>query len=70
MGRATAMSGVDDREVLLKKRLEEIARKIAETKERMPAHSAKPPLMKELFGLEEAYDELYRQLEDLKKQRS
>ena len=36
----------------LKKRLEEIDRQIIETEKHLPAHSVKPPIMREIFELE------------------
>jgi hypothetical protein len=53
-----------------KKRLEEklktLDEKIAEVSRRMPAHSAKPPIMTELFALEDERDEVFKQLERIK----
>jgi hypothetical protein len=37
----------------LEKKLEEIERQIQETEKRLPAHSVKPPIMMELFELED-----------------
>ncbi len=41
--------------------------KIAAVKKRMPAHSIKPPIMMELFELEDEREALEKQIEDLKK---
>ena len=37
----------------LEDKLKELDKKIAEVKKRMPAHSIKPPIMMELFELED-----------------
>ena len=50
----------------LKKRLREIDEEIIETKKRLPAHSVKPPVMMDLLALEDEYDELLKQIEELK----
>ena len=50
----------------LKKRLTQLEEEIAETKRRLPAHSVKPPVMMDLLALEDEYDELLRQIEELK----
>ncbi len=50
----------------LKKRLREIDEEITETKKRLPAHSVKPPVMMDLLALEDEYDELLKQIEELK----
>jgi len=50
----------------LKKRLRELDEEITETKKRLPAHSVKPPVMMDLLALEDEYDELLRQIEELK----
>jgi len=50
----------------LKKRLRELDKEITETKKRLPAHSVKPPVMMDLLDLEDEYDELLRQIEELK----
>jgi predicted transcriptional regulator len=46
----------------IKARLEELAAAIAEVKSRMPAHSVKPPMMHQLFELEDEYESLRRKL--------
>ncbi|MEJ2099454.1 MAG: hypothetical protein P8X68_05700 [Desulfobacterales bacterium] len=50
----------------LEERLKELDRKIAEVHERMPAHSAKPPIMRELLALEDERDAVLGQLDGLK----
>ncbi len=54
----------------LKKRLREIDEEITETKKRLPAHSVKPPVMMDLLALEDEYDELLKQIEELKQRES
>jgi septal ring factor EnvC (AmiA/AmiB activator) len=50
----------------LEEKLQELDRKIAEVNQRLPAHSVKPPIMTELFALEDERDAVARQLEALK----
>ena len=50
----------------LKKRLSELEEEIKETKRRLPAHSVKPPVMMDLLALEDEYDDILRQLQELK----
>jgi hypothetical protein len=50
----------------LEEKLEKLDKKIAEVNRRMPAHSGKPPIMTELFALEDERDEVFKQLEVLK----
>ena len=50
----------------LKKRLQELDEEITETKKRLPAHSVKPPVMMDLLTLEDEYDALLKQVEELK----
>ncbi len=50
----------------LKRRLTEIEKKIREVETRMPAHSVKPPIMHELFELEEERDSILAELKKLK----
>ncbi len=52
---------------LLRQRLGELAKEIAETKKRLPAHSVKPPVMMDLLALEDEYDDILKQIEQLKK---
>ena len=51
----------------LKQRLGELEKEIAETKKRLPAHSVKPPVMMDLLALEDEYDDILKQIEQLKK---
>ena len=53
----------------LEEKLKELDEKIAEINKRMPAHSAKPPIMTELFALEDERDEVFKQLEALKQRK-
>ena len=46
----------------LEKRLEAVEAQIRETKQRMPAHSIKPPIMMALIALEDERDEILDQL--------
>jgi hypothetical protein len=48
----------------IKSRLEELESLIRETKQRLPAHSVKPPIMMELLAYEDEYETL---LTDLKR---
>lgn len=48
------------------KRLQELDEEIIETKKRLPAHSVKPPVMMDLLALEDEYDALLKQVEELK----
>ena len=47
----------------LEKKLKEINKKIEDVEKRLPAHSVKPPIMTELFELEDEREDLLRQLE-------
>ena len=49
----------------LEKQLEDIEWQIRETEKRLPAHSVKPPIMMELFELEDQRDALLAQLRNL-----
>jgi len=49
----------------LEDKLRELDEKIAEVSKRMPAHSVKPPIMTELFELEDERDEILEQLKVL-----
>jgi hypothetical protein len=51
----------------LEDKLNELDEKIAEVNKRMPAHSAKPPIMTELFALEDERDAVAKQIKGLKK---
>ncbi len=46
----------------LRKRLHDLDQKILETEKRLPAHSVKPPVMHELFDLEDERDLLLKAL--------
>ena len=54
----------------LEDKLKELDKKIAEVNKRMPAHSVKPPIMTELFALEDERDEVFKQLEVLKQKKA
>jgi hypothetical protein len=45
----------------IKHRLEELESLIRETKQRLPAHSVKPPIMTELLTYEDEYDALLKE---------
>jgi hypothetical protein len=51
----------------LNKRLHELEKEINETKKRLPAHSVKPPVMMDLIALEDDYDSVLKQINELKK---
>jgi len=46
--------------------MKELETLINETKDRLPAHSTKPPVMMELLEYEDEYDILQKKLERLK----
>ena len=46
-------------------RIAAIDQKIRDAEARLPAHSVKPPIMQELFALEEARETLVRRLREL-----
>lgn len=48
----------------IKTRLRELEAAIAEVKSRMPAHSVKPPIMHQLFELEDEYESLQEKLKE------
>lgn len=48
------------------KRLRDLEAEIAETKQRLPAHSVKPPVMMDLLALEDEYDSLMKQVEQMR----
>lgn len=52
----------------LMQRLGQLDKEITETKKRLPAHSVKPPVMMDLLALEDEYDDVLKQIEQLKKQ--
>ncbi len=53
----------------LEDKLKELDEKIVEINKRMPAHSVKPPIMTELFGLEDERDEILKQLKVLQQRK-
>ncbi len=55
-----------DRDIL-KKRMAELTVLIRETRDRLPAHSTKPPVMMELLDYEDEYEDLRQQLAAFKK---
>jgi hypothetical protein len=46
----------------LEDKLKELDKKIAEVNKRMPAHSVKPPIMTQLFELEDERDLIEKQI--------
>jgi hypothetical protein len=50
----------------IRKRLAELEALIRDTKARLPAHSVKPPVMMDLLTYEDEFDDLMKQLADLK----
>ena len=44
-------------------RLKELEAAIKETEARLPAHSVKPPVMKDLLALEDEYESLIQQIQ-------
>ena len=50
----------------LEDKLKELDEKIAEVNKRLPAHSAKPPIMMELFALEDEREEVFKKLQQIK----
>ena len=50
----------------IKHRMNELEILIKETKDRLPAHSTKPPVMFELLEYEDEYDMLLKKLNKLK----
>ena len=55
-----------DQKKILEKKLAELEMKIRETEKRLPAHSVKPPIMTELFELEDEYQSVFERLKALK----
>ena len=51
----------------LENKRKKLDKKIAEVKKRMPAHSVKPPIMMELFELEDKRDALEKEIYQLKR---
>ena len=50
----------------LKNRMDALTILIKETRDRLPAHSTKPPVMMELLGYEDEYEALMKQLQAIK----
>jgi hypothetical protein len=50
----------------MENRLRELETAIRETEKRLPAHSVKPPVMMDLFALEDEYERLKEQIRRLK----
>ena len=50
----------------LKMRLKKLDEKIAAVEKQLPAHSVKPPIMTQLFELEDERETVYKELERLK----
>ena len=50
----------------LKMRLQELDEKIRAVEKQLPAHSVKPPIMTQLFELEDERDAVFKELERLK----
>ena len=50
----------------LKIRLKELDEKIKRVEKQLPAHSVKPPVMAQLFELEDKQDAVFKALEHLK----
>ena len=59
-----------DQKEMLQKRLADLERKIKEVEKRLPAHSVKPPIMTELFELEDEYQAVSAQLKALQADQS
>jgi len=51
----------------LKIRLKELDREIQMVEKQLPAHSVKPPIMTQLFELEDERDTIFKELERLKR---
>jgi hypothetical protein len=49
----------------LKEKLVEIDRQIQEAEKHLPAHSVKPPIMQEIFELEDQREEILARLKEL-----
>jgi DNA repair exonuclease SbcCD ATPase subunit len=49
----------------LKQKLEELDRQILEAEKHLPAHSVKPPIMQEIFELEDQREAISAQLKEL-----
>ena len=55
---------------ILEKRLADLEIKIRETEKQLPAHSVKPPIMTQLFELEDEYQAVFERLKDLKRKKA
>ena len=53
----------------LEKKLRELEEKIEDVENRLPAHSVKPPIMTELFELEDEREALLKKIAKLKRAR-
>jgi Tfp pilus assembly protein PilO len=53
----------------LKIRLKELEEKIEAVEKQLPAHSVKPPIMTQLFELEDERDAAFKEIELLKRQK-
>ena len=51
----------------LESRLKDLDARIKEVQSQLPAHSVKPPIMMELFKLEDERDAVFKELERLKR---
>jgi DNA repair exonuclease SbcCD ATPase subunit len=51
----------------LKMRLKELDEKIKAVEKQLPAHSVKPPIMAQLFELEDEREAVFKELERLKR---
>ena len=54
-----------DQKQELKKKLEAIDKQILEAEKHLPAHSVKPPIMQEIFELEDQREAIVVQLKEL-----
>ncbi len=52
----------------IKKRMKELEILIRETRDRLPAHSVKPPVMMDLPEYEDEYDDLLEKLKPLQRE--
>jgi hypothetical protein len=52
----------------IKKRMNELEILIRETRDRLPAHSVKPPVMMDLLEYEDEYDALLEKLKPLQRE--
>lgn len=50
----------------LEQKKQALEKEIQETRDRLPAHSAKPPIMTALFDLEDEYEAVVRKINQLK----